>query len=173
LQAHGEDVHFLIMGYPNVERYQALAHHLGVAGRVTFTGKVAYDDAPRLLALGDVAVSAKQSRTEGSGKLLNYMALAQPVVAYDTPVQREYLGEWGIYPAAGDVVALATALRKIVAAGPAYRRELGAKLRERARVQYDWRQSAEKIAALYDTLSAAAGRAPATPPAAPATPPRR
>jgi glycosyltransferase involved in cell wall biosynthesis len=52
-----------------------------------------------------MAVSPKFSATEGSGKVLNYMALGQPIVAYDTPVHREYLGEAGVYAPAGDVEA--------------------------------------------------------------------
>ncbi len=58
---------------------------------VAFTGKIPYDRAPEYLAFGDVAVAPKLSATEGSGKILNYMAMGLPVVAYDTPVSREYL----------------------------------------------------------------------------------
>lgn len=39
VKAH-PDLHFLIMGFPGVEGYRAYAHSLGLAGHVTFTGKI-------------------------------------------------------------------------------------------------------------------------------------
>ena len=116
LQADGVDVHFLVMGFPNVDLYQELARQQGVAGRMTFSGKIHYDDAPRYLAVGDITISPKLSATEGSGKVLNYMALGKPVVAYDNPVHQEYLGTAGVYAPAGDEGALARAVGALVAA---------------------------------------------------------
>ena len=52
---------------------------------------------PLHLGLADVAVSAKRSASEANGKLLNYMAMGLPTVAYETPVSRELLGERGTY----------------------------------------------------------------------------
>ena len=152
LKEAGEDVHFLIMGYPNEDVYRTMARKLGVADRVTLTGRVDYcRDAPRFLSLGDVAVSPKVSATEGSGKVLNYMAMAQPIVAYDTPVHREYLGEWGVYVPAGDVGGLAQAIARLLH-DPARRRHLGEHLHRRAARHYSWQAAARRIDALYDRL---------------------
>ena len=81
-----------------------------MADHTTFTGKVPYHQARDYLALGDVAVAPKLSATEGSGKILNYMAMGLPTVAFDTPVSREYLGDVGIYATAGRSRVLAEAL---------------------------------------------------------------
>jgi glycosyltransferase involved in cell wall biosynthesis len=105
------DTHFLIMGYPGVDRYQALAHSLGVADHVTLPGRILYRDLHAYLALGDVAVAPKMSETEGSGKIPNYMAMGLPIVTFDTPVSREYLGEIGIYARFGSTGDLAAKLR--------------------------------------------------------------
>lgn len=105
-----DDVHFLIMGFPAVEHYRQMARRLGVAEHTTFTGKVPYHQARDFLALGDIAVAPKLSATEGSGKILNYMAMGLPTVAFETPVSREYLGDEGIYATPGDPVSLAQAL---------------------------------------------------------------
>jgi glycosyltransferase involved in cell wall biosynthesis len=105
-----DDVHFLIMGFPAVECYRHMAEQLGIASHATFTGKIPYDQARNYLALGDVAVAPKLSATEGSGKILNYMAMALPTVAFETPVSREYLGTEGIYAARGNATSLAEAL---------------------------------------------------------------
>jgi glycosyltransferase involved in cell wall biosynthesis len=152
LKQTGESVHFLIMGYPNVDHYKLLAKQHKVADIVTFTGKVEYRDAPLYLSLGDIAVAPKMSSTEGSGKLLNYMALAQPVVAYDSPVHREYLADLGVYAPSGDVNALAEAIRGLLHA-PDYGRALGQQLRQRAITEYSWQRAGEEIVSLYRRLT--------------------
>src|SRR5690606_20264769 len=86
------DVYLLLMGFPGVQHYRQQAQALGIDHAITFTGRVSYHEVPRYLALGDVAVAPKLSVTEGLGKLLNYMAVALPTVAFDTPVAREYMG---------------------------------------------------------------------------------
>ncbi|MCA9926044.1 MAG: glycosyltransferase family 4 protein [Anaerolineales bacterium] len=152
LKQAGEKIHFLIMGYPSVAHYRQLAARKGVASHVTFTGKVLYKNAPTLLSLGDIAVAPKMSTSEGSGKLLNYMALAQPVVAYDSPVHREYLAEWGVYAPSGDVAAFTREIMQL--SHDANRRAyLGKKLRQRAVSHYSWRQAGERIEAVYENLT--------------------
>ncbi|MBN1318072.1 MAG: glycosyltransferase family 4 protein, partial [Anaerolineales bacterium] len=107
LYKKGVDAHFLIMGYPNQESYARMAQDLGVGDRVTLTGKIPYEHAPTYLSVGDVAVAPKLSATEGSGKVLNYMAMELPTVAFDTAVHREYLGDLGVYAPPGDTESLA------------------------------------------------------------------
>jgi glycosyltransferase involved in cell wall biosynthesis len=148
LKQAGEEVHFLIMGYPNVHGYSALAEKRNVADRVTFTGKVKYRDAPYYLSLGDIAAAPKLSSTEGSGKLLNYMAMAQPVVAYETPVHREYLDEHGFYAPSGDVTSFASCIATLLH-DPERRTQLGKKLRQRAQEQYSWQRAGKLMIALY------------------------
>ena len=145
------DVHFLIMGFPGVEGYQALAHSLGLADHVTFTGKIPYERAPHYLALGDVAVAPKLSATEGSGKLLNYMAMALPTVAFDTPVSREYLGELGVYAERGNHAALAEAIGALLEDGERAA-ALGRALRQRAMERYSWEVAGRKIVGIYDSI---------------------
>jgi glycosyltransferase involved in cell wall biosynthesis len=143
-----EDVHFLILGHPNVDHYRALAAELGLGESVVFAGRVHYLEAHRYLRLGDAAVAPKVSATEGSGKLPNYMAMALPTVAFDTPVSREYLGEWGTYAEAADPRALARAIASLLED-----RELAAKrgsqLRERAVRLYSTTTFREKLGRIY------------------------
>ena len=111
LLARMPDVHFLIMGYPGVDRYGQLARELGIDEHVSLPGRIIYRDSHKYLALGDVAVAPKMSETEGSGKIPQYMAMGLPVVTFDTPVAREYLGDLGIYARFGSVSDLAAKLR--------------------------------------------------------------
>jgi glycosyltransferase involved in cell wall biosynthesis len=145
------DVHFLVMGYPGLEKYVNMAHELGISNRVTFTGRVPYHEAPMHLALGDVAVSPKISETEGNGKLLNYMAMGLPTVTFDTPVSREILGDLGIYARTGDSHSLAEELRTILFDETAAR-AIGEGLRARAVSLYSWKRGGELIQQIYEKL---------------------
>lgn len=145
--------HFLIMGYPNVKRYRRRAEDLGIAESVTFTGRIDYRLAPRYLALGDVAVSPKLAETESNGKLCNYMASGLATVAFDTPVNREILGQWGVYARLGDPASLAKALLKVLK-DERGAKELGARLRERAVEWFSWDNTARKLMECYRTLVA-------------------
>jgi glycosyltransferase involved in cell wall biosynthesis len=141
--------HFLIMGYPGVERYTGLAHELGICSHVIFTGRVPYADAPRYLRQGDVAVSAKLSKTEGNGKLLNYMAVGLPTVTFDTPVAHEILGELGLYAQTGDARSLADQLERLLR-DESERRARGRALRERAVQEFSWWTAGQQILAVYE-----------------------
>jgi len=149
LKQRGLDAHVLIMGFPDVPGYRKMAADLGVSDRITFTGKVIYEDAPAHLALGDVAVAPKLSATEGCGKILNYMAMALPTVAFDTPVSREYLGSLGTYAGQiGDPGALADAIARLLDY-PQRRLELGQKLRKRVTRHFSWDRAGRQLLNIY------------------------
>ena len=146
-----QEVHFLIMGFPMVEQYRQVACELGIGDRVTFTGQVPYEEAPLALSLGDVAVAPKLSATEGSGKILNYMAMGLPMVTFDSPVSREYLGDLGVYAERGSVPGLAAAIASLLDDG-ARRSSLGAALRARVIERHSWELAGEKIMEVYRSV---------------------
>lgn len=149
LLAARRDLHAVIMGYPWVEHYQAMAEELGIANKTTFTGRIRYFDAHQYLAVGDVAVSPKISATEGQGKLPTYMAMGLPTVAFDTPVAREYLDEWGIFARLGDPLSLAEAMA-FALDSPEKAAKLGSELRKRAVSKYSWEAAGRRIVEIYD-----------------------
>ncbi|HUV94423.1 MAG TPA: glycosyltransferase family 4 protein [Anaerolineae bacterium] len=149
--SHRDDVHFLIGGYPYTDHYRRLAGAMGLSDHVTFAGKVPYEDAARLLSLGDLAVCTKLSKTEGAGKLLNYMAMALPTVTFDSKVSREYLAEYGVYATRADSSDLARGLEMLVD-DPQRRMELGAALRRRAQERYSWDVAGRTILQVYASM---------------------
>ena len=153
LLARGTDAHFVIIGFPNIERYQSMARDLGIADRLTFPGRVPYEDVPRWLALGDVAVEPKMSATEAAGKVLNYMAMGLPVVAFDIPVMHEYLGDYGVFAPLGDPTGFANEIEKLLD-DPQRARTLGHKLRDRARQLFSWDQAGREIERVYESVLA-------------------
>ena len=149
------DVYFLVMGFPGVESYAEMARSLGILDRTLFPGRISYFEAPRGLALGDVAVAPKMSATEGSGKICDYMAMALPVVAFDTPVSREMLGDMGIYAEYGSAASLARCLVQTLDDVESWR-ALGCRLRERAEAMFSWSQGIQRIVDLYACIGARA-----------------
>jgi glycosyltransferase involved in cell wall biosynthesis len=144
------DVYFLLLGYPGQAHYGAQAAALGIDARVLLPGRVPYEQAPDYLALGTVAVAPKLSATEGNGKVLNYMAMALPIVAFDAPVNRELLGDLGLYAPHGDPDALGDALLAALRAGDAAQAR-GQALRARA-AHLSWETAAARLDAVYRRL---------------------
>lgn len=148
----GKDVplHFLVMGFPE-ERYRRIAEESGIGDRITFTGRIDYREASRYLSAGDVALSPKISRAEANGKLFNYMACGLPVLAFDTPVNREILGDAGVYAAFGDVADFAERLETLAADGER-RRKLAEQVRARAVLDHSWKRRGEQLEEVYRGL---------------------
>ncbi len=141
----------LVMGFPHVDRYRAMAQALGIGQRVIFPGAIPYEMAPRYLALGQLAMAPKLATSEGSGKLLPYMSMGLPVVATDTPAHRQYLGDLGIYTAP-DATAMANTLAHALERLDLLR-HTGMKLRQRVLEQYTWVHTAAQMERIfYDVL---------------------
>jgi len=143
------NTHFLIMGYPDVTSYRALAEQLGIADHVTLPGRILYKDAHAYLALGDVAVAPKMSATEGAGKITNYLAMGLPVVAFDTPVSREILGDVGVYAGMGDSADLGQQIVHVLN-DEQRRADLGQRGRAKAVREHSWELGGQQIAAIYE-----------------------
>jgi len=137
----------LIMGFPHVAHYRAMAARLGIGPRVRFTGSIPYVEAPRYLALGDLALAPKLATSEGSGKLLPYMSMALPIIATDTPAHRQYLRNLGLYaPPHPDALAqaLEEALSRLDELAP-----LGQALRERVLACHTWAHTAAQMERVF------------------------
>ncbi len=153
--AQHNNVYLLLMGFPHVGYYQQQATTLGIGDSVIFTGRIPYQNLATYLALGDVAVAPKLSMTEGCGKLLNYMAMALPTVAFDTPVAREYLGLDGLLAARGSTESLAAHMAAALLPpddAPNAYRDMGLRLRQRAIQHFDWHVAGQQIVKTYREL---------------------
>jgi 2-polyprenyl-3-methyl-5-hydroxy-6-metoxy-1,4-benzoquinol methylase len=140
------------MGYPNEIAYQRLSKQLKIDHRTRITGRVTYQDAPRYLALGDIAVAPKRTQTEANGKIYNYMATGLPTVAFDTVVNRNILGDIGVYTnPAQDYPGLAQAIVRLLD-DPDGARAIAGKARVKAVARYSWDHVADRIIAAYQRV---------------------
>ena len=107
------NVKFLILGFPE-EAYQQKAREMGLEHCTIFTGKINYLETPKYLALGTIAVSPKISTTEANLKLYTYLAMGLPTVVFDNAVNREILGDLGVYATNGHVQSLAHSIVELL-----------------------------------------------------------
>lgn len=147
LKGRGTAPHFLVMGFPE-KRYIDKAVADKVADLVTFTGRVDYEKAAFCLCAGDIAISPKISLTEANGKLFNYMACGLPTVVFDNPVNREILGDSGVYARQGDPVDFAARIEELLL-DHTRMNVLAKTVREIAVRNHSWRARGEQLAEIY------------------------
>lgn len=140
--------HFLVMGFPDEDVYAQKAADKGVAEFMTFTGKVAYRETGRYMALADLAIAPKISMTEGDAKIYFYMAMGLPVVAYQRPASLEILGDLGMYAEVNRPDDLARALHEALDAPKALETR-GKENRKKAVEAYSWTAVAQRIMDAY------------------------
>ncbi len=145
-----DDVHFLIMGFPSEEKYQKIAYDLGISEYITFTGRVSYWEIYDYLALGTIAVSPKLLDLGGEAniKLYNYMAAGLPTVAFDYIVNREILGDLGLYARPKDPDSLESCICKLLD-DEELRLNIARKLKEIKIDNYSWRNSINQLLQAY------------------------
>jgi glycosyltransferase involved in cell wall biosynthesis len=147
----GLPLHFLVMGFPE-DKYRRLAEEMGIADRVTFTGRIDYSKAALYLSAGDIALSPKISLSEANGKLFNYMACALPTIVFDTPINREILGDAGTYAKYGDAADFAAGIESLVL-DEKKRLELGRMSRERAEKDHSWKARGRELECIYRKMT--------------------
>lgn len=153
IRGKAPQIRFLLMGFPDKD-YLRKAAEMGIADVITFTGRVSYDRAPYFLSAGDLAVSPKLALTEANGKLFNYMACGLPTVVFDNQINREILGDEGIYVEHGNAVSLADTLVATLA-DDALMASLSERVRERAVKVHSWDSRSRQLVEAYRTLLAA------------------
>ncbi len=133
-----------------------LAAGLGVADRVQFTGRLPFGpDLLRYLAAADICVEPAPSNPLHDKstlmKIMEYMALGKPTVAFDLPESRVSAGPAALYAPANDEAAFA---RQIVALmdDPDLRRRMGAAGRARVEARLSWEHEARRLCHAYGVL---------------------
>lgn len=150
VKAKASGIHFLLMGFPDKE-YQLKAAEMGIDDIITFTGCVQYDRAPLYLSAGDLAVSPKIAQTEANGKLFNYMACGLPTVVFDNDINREILGDDGIYVEHGNTSLLADTIIETIRNADLMS-SLSAQVRKRAIEMHSWSARSLQLEFVYRKL---------------------
>ena len=157
------DFYCLIVGFGDaLESLQALSQKLELQEFVRFTGPVFGEDLRRILAAADICVDPSPANpyTDRSTmvKIMEYMSLGKPIVAFDLPEHRFTARNAAIYVAPNDERAYARTLVKLMD-DPSLRMALGAYGRERIKSQLAWEYSVPNLLSVYQKVLPAAGAA--------------
>jgi glycosyltransferase involved in cell wall biosynthesis len=150
------DIHFgLVGGGTSLDAMRSLAAELGVADFVTFTGRVADDAMLAMLNTADVCVNpdlANEMNDKSTmNKIMEYMALAKPIVQYDLAEGRFSAQAASLYAKQNDPADMAAKIAALID-DPARRAEMGAYGHRRVENELEWRHEAPKLLAAYDSL---------------------
>jgi glycosyltransferase involved in cell wall biosynthesis len=150
------DVHFsLAGGGTSLDEMRALAVELGVADYVTFSGRVSDAQLLAMLSTADVCVNPDVANDMNDistmNKIMEYMALAKPMVQFDLTEGRFSAQQASLYARRNDVFDFAMKIAQLLD-DPARRAAMGAFGRRRVENELEWRYEAPKLLAAYDTL---------------------
>lgn len=151
-----EDVHFgLVGGGTSLEEMKQMAIDLGIADYVTFTGRVPDQDLLAMLNTADVCVNPDVANDMNDkstmNKIMEYMALAKPIVQFDLTEGRFSAQEASLYATKNDPEDMA---RKIVELldDPGRRQRMGEHGRNRVESELEWKYEVPKLLAAYEAL---------------------
>jgi glycosyltransferase involved in cell wall biosynthesis len=151
-----DDVHFVFVGAgDSYDELVSLAGDLGIAERVTFTGRVPDETVFEVLSTADVGLSPDPlnplNDVSTMNKTMEYMAFELPVVAFDLKETRVSAGPAAVYAPPNDTDAFAEAILELLDDSER-RAEMGRQGRERVERDLAWRHQAPRYLSVYESL---------------------
>lgn len=148
-----DDVHCIFMGAGDAfDDVVELAHELGVSDMVEFPGRVPDEFVRRCLSTADICLSPDPHNplndVSTMNKVVEYMAMARPIVSFELLEARVSAGDAAVYVADNDEFAFAEAIDELLD-DPHRRREMGATGRARVERQLSWSSSSEALVQFY------------------------
>jgi glycosyltransferase involved in cell wall biosynthesis len=139
----------------SVPALKQLAIDLGIAGQVQFTGWLDYRDVPRYIAAMDICVAPDPSNEYSDRstiiKLMEYMAQAKPMVAFDLPEHRVTADDVALYASPNDELDFARQIARLMD-DPHLRERLGQLGRLRAANTLAWSRQEHALLGTYERI---------------------
>ncbi len=151
-----QDVHFgLVGGGTELEEMKRYAEELGIGDHVTFTGRVPDQQLLEMLNTADVCVNpdvANEMNDKSTmNKIMEYMALAKPMVQFDLTEGRFSAQQASLYAARNDEVDMAEKILQLLD-DENLRKTMGDFGRNRVVKELEWEYETPKLLAAYDQL---------------------
>lgn len=150
------DIQFgLVGGGTSLDEMKEYARELQIAEYVTFTGRVPDEQLLQMLNTADICVNpdvANEMNDKSTmNKIMEYMALAKPIVQFDLAEGRFSAGNASTYAKANDPVDMAEHIVALLD-DPERRKEMGQFGYDRVRNELEWKYEVPKLLAAYETL---------------------
>ena len=152
------DFHCVIMGTgDSLQDLRDLAGNLQLNGCVELLGFVSDEDLQANLAAADICVDPDPSSPLNDVstwiKVMEYMAYAKPIVAFDLKETRFSAGDAGVYVRPNNEAEFAEAITQLMAQ-PELRKKMGTFGRRRVEHELQWNTVGKNLLAAYETLLA-------------------
>jgi glycosyltransferase involved in cell wall biosynthesis len=150
------DVSFtLIGGGDSFDDLVALTREAGLDDVIAFTGRIPDAEVETILSTADVCVSPDPKNplndVSTMNKVLEYMALGRPMVAFDLRETKHSAAAGALYAKPNEVDDLAAQIDRLLE-DPALRESMGAYNRARFREGFAWEYSAVELVKAYELL---------------------
>lgn len=150
------DVSFTLIGSgDSYDDLVKLTKELALEDVVTFTGRIPDAEVEAILSTADVCVGPDPKNplndVSTMNKILEYMALGKPIVAFDLRETRYSAGEGALYAQPNEIDDLALKIEQLLR-DPARRESMGAYNRERFKNGMSWDFSRVRLLEAYDRI---------------------
>ncbi|MHB0858706.1 MAG: glycosyltransferase family 4 protein [Anaerolineae bacterium] len=156
------DVYCVIVGRGTMlPELQAMARELSLEDKIWFPGWVTDEELIRYLSTADICVDPDPSNDFNDRctmvKMMEYMALGKPIVAFDLPEHRVSARAAALYARPNDELDMARKLDAL-ANDPSMRARMGRYGRQRAESELAWHHQEQHLFEAYEMLSAGGRR---------------
>ena len=134
---------------------ESMTEQLDLSGYVLFTGWVEPTEIPRYLSAADICVAPEPSGPYNDRstaiKVMEYMALGKPIVAFDLPEHRFSAQDAAVYARANDELDFARQIASLMD-DPERRKQMGEKGRQRIERELAWEYQEKFLLKAYEAL---------------------
>jgi glycosyltransferase involved in cell wall biosynthesis len=150
------DTHFTLVGAgTELEKLRSLTRDLGLDAYVTFTGRVSDEVLLEVLNTADVCVNPdvvnEMNDKSTMNKIMEYMAVAKPIVQFELKEGRVSAGEASLYARPNDPVDLAERILSLLD-DPERRATMGKLGRARVEKDLSWQRQVPELLRAYETV---------------------
>lgn len=151
-----KNFHCYVLGSGSaLKSIQKMAADFGLEDTITFTGWVSRDEVKRYISSADICVDPDPSNIYNDHctmiKIMEYMTLSKPVVAFDLPEHRVTAGEAAVYARPNDELDFARHIAALMD-DPERRERMGQIGRARVENELAWSHQAEHLLDAYKAM---------------------
>ena len=150
------DIHAVIMGSGSaVPSLKKLTAKLELEQYISFTGSIPYNDLPRYVSACDICIDPDPYNPYNDRstmvKMMDYMAMAKPIVAFDLTEHRASAGQAALYSIRNDIHDFAKTIVDLIE-NPELQKTMGEIGRQRMIDKFAWHHQENQLLKAYSNI---------------------